>query len=464
MTARPGTSPLFATDATLGTGTESALSPRLDPGAGIRARGLLANTRAPARWFNFELGPHGDWLNYFDQKSAHVFNLLNYGADPTAGSDATTAIQNAAADAYAVSGALVVPPGIYKASGLVLPPVDIYGVSGASWLIHSSPTANQLSFSTYNDGPAAIISGIRFVSQVVTTGTSIANSAGARVVFDRCSWNGFEPGGAPSSDLQGKLVRVNSADAELTFIDCRLEAAGNVKALHATAGKIKVVRGMMSMPATYADALAYVDGTGDIALDDVFCNCTAHATGAAQVLSVGVSTARGALRDGTIDATGAGASLTAALWVPDALVNVRLPRLLGNVSPYGTNQAAIGSRVQLDDTIAVDIGTNSTVDLTSFRRYRSVLISGHNTSGCAVTLAPGIFPGQPLEFTYFNAASNSMNVTFAGTSLTAGPLITVNPIPAGATLTGVFVWESRDVSGTYRWVQKGTWGIGSTVV
>lgn len=66
MTARPTASPLFATDATQTAGSESGLSPRLDPGSGFRGQGWYADTQFPSRHFNHEIGSHGDWLDYLD--------------------------------------------------------------------------------------------------------------------------------------------------------------------------------------------------------------------------------------------------------------------------------------------------------------------------------------------------------------------------------------------------------------
>jgi hypothetical protein len=65
---RPLASPLFATDATFATGPEVGLSTRLDPGAGIRAQGVLPESRYAARWENFQKGTLGDWVKYLDDR------------------------------------------------------------------------------------------------------------------------------------------------------------------------------------------------------------------------------------------------------------------------------------------------------------------------------------------------------------------------------------------------------------
>lgn len=385
-----------------------------------------------------------------------------YGADPTGASVATIPIQNAINDA-AVSGAVVfVPPGVYQHGALTIPDgVSIEGIPNRSFLMFNHASANDLVFTGSNDGTPSVISDIRFISNSTSAGFFVVNNADAKVQFVRCSINGFAPGGGPSNNFVGPLARVNSASSLIEFIDCQIGMAGNTHGLYASSGKIRVVRGVVSMPAVYSDGLGYVDSTGEVTFDDVRFDLNAHSGGTAEALYVTSTTGRGAVRNCTFEATGALGTIYGFLWVQDARVEARGNTFIGTaVTPYGNNRAALGSHVELEPTLAIDIGSAPTVNLGALARYKSILVKG--TAACVVTLPVGIVPGQELLYTHYNADVSGHNITFSITGFTGSSI--PNPVGPGNTLSTVLVWESRDVSSAYRWVQKGDWGTGLTIV
>lgn len=71
---RPSVSAAFSTNTNASAGPQTGLSTRLDPGSGLRAEGVYAETRLGARAFNFLLGIVGDWIGYLDSL-ASVFDL-----------------------------------------------------------------------------------------------------------------------------------------------------------------------------------------------------------------------------------------------------------------------------------------------------------------------------------------------------------------------------------------------------
>lgn len=93
MALRPTATPLWATDPTFSSGAESGLSPRLDPGAGIRGQGVLPESRIAARWENHVLGVHGDWLAYQDSLQQHAaLQQWSAVAIPVVGTDVYRAV------------------------------------------------------------------------------------------------------------------------------------------------------------------------------------------------------------------------------------------------------------------------------------------------------------------------------------------------------------------------------------
>jgi len=69
MTARPTSNPLWATDATVLSGPEVGLAPRVIPSDGVRQQGFQADQGVAARAMNGQLGAVGDWITYLDSKA-----------------------------------------------------------------------------------------------------------------------------------------------------------------------------------------------------------------------------------------------------------------------------------------------------------------------------------------------------------------------------------------------------------
>lgn len=382
-----------------------------------------------------------------------------YSADPTGGVSSQTAITNAIAAAAAAGGDVFIPPGTYLYTGLSVPQgVNIFGGPGAE--LFNTGAGSSIVFTQPNDGPPSVIEGLRFHASGVSTATVVTNSADARAIFRGCVFNGYAAGGGYFTNLQGKLALTGSAASWLIFEGCDFTVGGALIGLHCVAGRIAMLRGSLVMPGAYGTALAYVDA-GELSLDRVRCDVRAHASGTAEILYAPSSAPISALRDCVIDDAGAAGTIYGHLWTSGAKVAYHGNLYTGSaVTPHGNSTAAAGSRIELEPTLAIDVGAAPTVDLTNSGRFKSILVKG--TASCVVTLPAGLFPGQELLFTFFNADISGHNVTFATTPLTG---VTIpNPVGAGNTLSCVLVWESRDVSGAYRWVQKGAWGTGLTLV
>jgi hypothetical protein len=106
---RPAASPLFATDSVFASGPEVGLSVRLDPGSGIRAQGVLAESRYAARWENHTKGTQGDWIAYLDAQQA-AMQATNWPERSTSGAlfSAPAVNSNVALSALVLASGLTV--------------------------------------------------------------------------------------------------------------------------------------------------------------------------------------------------------------------------------------------------------------------------------------------------------------------------------------------------------------------
>ena len=388
-----------------------------------------------------------------------------FNADPTGGASSQAAITAAIAAAAATNGDVVVPPGTYLHTGLTVPDgVCVYAAQGAEFF-NTDTTSASIVFTQSNEGPPSVIEGIRFHASNPNTGNVITNNADARVIFRRCSFNGYANGGGYFTNLQGKIAATNSALSELTFVDCIMVVGGIVNGLHCTQGKIRVIRGSMKMPATYSASLAWGESTGRVTLDGVYIDLTAHTTGVAQVLYANSSSASAfcAMRGCEIEATGALGTLTAFYWTPDANVVMTGNRMsTTGVDPFGSISAPSSrSFVELREYVQQDFGASASIDLRNTYGYRTHLV--RNAAGAVSIILPaGVIDGQELDFIYHNSGAGSVLPAFATTPATG---TTVPTIGAGNTLTGHFRWAHRDASGdSDRWIQVGPWGVGTTLV
>lgn len=97
--------------------------------------------------------------------------------------------------------------------------------------------------------------------------------------------------------------------------------------------------------------------------------------------------------------------------------------------------------------------------------YGNMVLVSTNTSGTDIVLPYGLVEGQILTLTYVNDTVNTVAINLLTTPVTGDAL--PGAIGPGQTLTGTFAWEKPNGSGVYsafRWIQKGTWGIGTTLV
>ena len=390
-----------------------------------------------------------------------------YGAKGIDGVNDLPAFQAAATDLGQNGGKLLLGPKVYQLDGLLNWPVNVSwrGAGDATFINWNHATANQLVFASSNHGGPITFEDVRFIGKIGATGTCITNNANARVSFKRCAWNGYAPGAALSANLQGKIASINSADSQLTFEDCQISVAGILKGLHAQQGYIRVVRGKMTMPATYSEALAQNEVGGTITLDNVRVDLNAHTTGVAYALFANTANTDdfAAMRGCEIEGALAVGTQTAFYWIPDALVVMTSNRVSSGVSPFGQNSAP-GARsiVELRPYAQQDFSTSASIDLRSTYGYRTHLVR-NDASVVSIILPAGVIDGQELCFIYDSETIvTAGNLTFATTKISAAAVPTVG---AGNTLTGHFRWARREATGdSDRWIQIGGWSVGGILV
>lgn len=391
-----------------------------------------------------------------------------YGAKGNLGDDDSPAFNTALADLGGAGGRLLLGPRQYRLDErLVMPSnVSIAGVPDASYLVSNHATEPGLVFLGYNEGPPVSISDVRFVGNVVNTGNCITNNSDARVQFMRCSWNGYNLG-VPSDNLRGKIASQGSSGSKLDFIDCDIRVAGNVRGIDVTAGHVGIARGSMVMPGTYGEALVYASGTADVEMAHTYVDTSLHSVSAGKVLLATGGSVRSRMLGCKVEASSA--STCTGFWWEEGSNVLAQDNMWSNMSgvfvPYATNLAASGSYADLLPTLAVDVGSAAVVNSAWFgtRAYSSIIVKNNYTSPTTISLPPGIYPGQVLHFTYNNSAVSAQTVSFSGTPVTAQALPGSGTLGAGNTLTSTFVWESRDINFSYRWIQKGGWGVGLTL-
>lgn len=126
-------------------------------------------------------------------------------------------------------------------------------------------------------------------------------------------------------------------------------------------------------------------------------------------------------------------------------------------------ELAAGSRLELNEAFATTEGAVSSITVP--KGYRTVNMRRTGTGAVQIALPEGWFVGQTLLLTFFNDTGSGVIVNFATVPVTAA---TPGTVAAGSTMTGVLVWEDRDAAGGItpgsRWVQKGDWGFGGTLV
>ncbi len=430
------------------------------------SNGELADSASLAQ-FADALAKRARFLYNRGRSSLFDITRAPYGADPTGVADSTAAIQAAIDAAAPSSGDVFIPDGNFKRGTLVIPSrVNIIGVPGGGSRLWKTGGGNGLVYTDPNTENPSVVSDICFGSDAVDTGTEVVNNAEARVIFLRCSWN------AVNDNLQGKIASLNATYSWVQFVDCDIKVVGNVRGVDVTLGRAEMIRGSLTMPGTYSEALFYADFGGDAELNDVRVDCSAHSVGTSYMF---VAMARGQMIGCKVN--GQAAIATTGLWWEEG-ARVVAKANDWNMSiyfnPYGPNLAGIGSHVDLLPSLAVNAGAVTAINSSIYGAvaHTSLFVRNASTSATTISLPQGILPGQVLHFTYFHDAVSAVAISFTGIPVTAYALPGSSGSPnlgtlgAGNTMSGTFVWETRDVgsSVSYRWIQVGTWGVGLTLV
>ena len=466
MTTRPTVSPLFATDATFSSGTESGLSPRLDPGAGFRAQGVYPNRRMPARWWNFLGGLWGDWIDHLDQRTRPFYNVLNYGADPTATSDSKAAFQAAHDDAFAAgvgAGVVVVPGGTYKLnSGFSAwkEGVSLWSPPGGAslYLNHATDKFFQLSSGVYSGAPT-VFSGLNFEGLVANSGEVFFDATNSTRSFQLANC-GFNSG---ALNLRGTFFDANAGNASSRFqfenLNARLATASS-KLIRHFAGACAVRGGKLTLPTTAAwNVDALMNNGGRMIVSDLEVDMSGLSGGTGSIVYLPNS-------GSPTNVTGCqfrdpGSGLRIFRWSSNAAQLTVLGNKFINCLPYDAASGTLSDSGGLDLLPSLRINNGSATTVTISDGYASVVIESTRAGTVQITLPNGHFAGQEFKLTYYNNTGGPVTPALVSQPVTA---VAVPSVSAGSALSSTFVWEDQQSAGDYRWVQKGGWGVGVVIV
>lgn len=455
MTTRPTITPLWATDTTFSDGVEVGLSPRLDPGAGVRAQGIKPRRRWPARWFNFARGIVGDWVDYLDQKTKHNHNILNFGADPTGANDSTTAIANAITAASLTGGNILLPQGSYRHDDSLhpVPGVHWIGVPDKTFLNINHATKPQLQWDVGGSGylPTEIF-GIGFGALVDNTGASSSNPAGntVRARYRDCSWN--YPGGSPK--LKGRLLLAQAVSSVFSLESCYLRAIGDAAAdalfMSCAGGELWVRGSRLVMPTTYSSKLIEVDD-GTLHARGNYFDVTAH-SGSADIISL-LAGGFHVLKDNEF--YGAFSSGACVKTVAGGIKLSETGSVFDTVNPYNLGGALdLGSELTLGAPITTTFAGSGTITCaTGYRAQTLRLSNGFGGVGPSIALPVILFMGQTFELVVVNASA-ATNWT-SGIGVTGGVVAGAGPTNFGYARAFRFKAMDPDGTGTPRWFQMG---------
>jgi hypothetical protein len=431
--------------------------------------GELADSASLAQGFN----PLTQRTRYlYNRTRANVFDATRspYNADPTGVADCQPGVQAALDAAAAAGGGLVtLPAGSYRFnSGISIPrSVDFEATSHALlFLNHASADFITLPAAGSYTGGVSRLRGFGLEGLVTNTGTVIKDAAGAglwRNLIEDCSVN------FSGTSLRGPVIEQLGA-TELTVSRCYLAGKSTTtldvvrQANSSSFLRIKQTRIVAPDNATWsASLLEAAGGRGVISDSWLDLSPLLTTTGSAFRLAAGNSPWR-VIGNEFVAPTG-GYSVQGMVWSA-------LSQLVesGNVfngaamraGAYPDTNPALNYGSRLDSLGHYRTAQGSISAFTIPSGYKSVVLACSATSGPALTMPVGFFDGQELLLTYYNSGASSVLISFATTPITATTVPTINP---GNTLTGVFVWEDRSGTGyPDRWIQKGTWGVGTTLV
>lgn len=378
-----------------------------------------------------------------------TFPVSNFGADPTGGASSQTAIQNAI-NAAAVSGGIVwFGPGYFLYTHLDVPDnVSLRGTPGATYLALDHATNGAITLTQVNSGPETFCSDIIFVGNVANTGTCVENASGARMTFIRCSFG---------SGLNGKLARVQTTASELTFFDCRLAVSGTLNGIEANDGKLRILGGKISMPATYAASLVLVDNSANVELACAF-DLKAHTTGAAKIAYNISTTAPLTMHDCKVDATGMAGAVTGLDWAAGALVRSHGNEWIGSsaLTRFGSAAAGDGSFLDLVPGVLQNAAASATITLTDGCRSERVISTV--SAAPTVKLPKALFRGQKYSVSLFNSGGSTWSGAVTWQKADGSAAL----VEAAASFTGLVVGQSYtmnfvvvEISGALYWQQVG---------
>lgn len=429
--------------------------------------------RKPANGENADSASFDSFMDEFASRTRFLYNKSRarlfdvtrapYNADPSLGADATAAIQAAINDANsAIGGGDVFLPGQFVYTGLTARPgVSLIGVPGITELRIDHASNNSLDWASglsYTAYPYTRVSGIRFSAVVGNIGTVWNHQNPCSVIYENCFVNDpycFSP------QLNANIFYSNSTRSNIVIRDCYLRAIGSSGAWIINSGgtgRIVLRDSELVIPATYGVSPIVTDSEA-FSMSGCLFDFTAHTSGSLNAIDITGTAVKRFVGNEFRGNAGTGVSIFKTHGFATSYL-IERGNAFNGVTPYSlTGQLAAGSELSLIPGVAIDVGGAPSVTLPN--GYRSLICKGTSAS-VALTMPQGYFPGQEFELTYYNAGVSAVAPTFAGIPVTATSVPTIG---AGNTLTGVFVWEDRDVSGSgQRWIQKGTWGVGLTLV
>jgi hypothetical protein len=388
-------------------------------------------------------------LQWIAEAARSTFNVRSsrYGAVGTGLADDTAAIQDAIDAAALVYGEVFFPPGQYLHGSLNIPAgVSLRGVADKTFLLHNHATSNALVFSGTGNGHPVTVTDLRLLAAVSTTGEAVVTSVGARVQLIRCTLNGVTSGGSPSSNYAQGLISASASASEIDLVDCSLFPATGGFAI-ATQGKLNMTRGRVVMPATYSAQAVVASSGGQLRLTDVEYDCSAHVSGTGIFVHAQAGSYLHLSNSRISGASGINVLLT---WDEGANVfEAGTIRTSSGIKIYGsTVETAPGSRLELLPSVETNQGSATSIDLSAFSGFRSIMLQSSAASNPTIALFPAIlFRGQRLTLTIRNTGSNWTVVTVTGA------------VPSGfggvlATGTKTLIFEATDyaISGTSQWV------------
>jgi hypothetical protein len=393
-------------------------------------------------------------------------SVLNKGADKTAAVDSLGAFEDAIDEVWTAGGGAVhVPTGYYLLSnGFTLPQGVHLIMDPAAVLQLDHATANLITLGTDSSVVPTIIRGGILDAVVGNSGSAIRDPSGGGLRFweiDRVAINVL------GTNLQGMLleqrgpsvIRVNRPRWRGGRI-----GGGDVVWQAAPLGVLDIEGGQLLAPSAAAWAtssgrlLASSDGAGSAR--NVHFDCRDVAAAGAIAFSL-MSTA-GALwrvKDSKFDFP---AFSTAGMkWANNALLEEDGNWFSNKFFAYDPANPELDPRSRLGSLGVFSAAYGVVTSIVIPPGYRTVNLRCNHTTAPDLVMPEGWFAGQELLLTYYNASVSVVVPSFITTPVTG---VTVPNISPGFTLSGIFVWEDRDASGTpSRWVQKGGWGHGSTL-